>query len=224
MDKIQNLRIPQKFQEQVEIATIASRAKPYSDPEELLPMCYRCSTYNPLSATTNNCVNCGERFVYSFVSFELLPLVEFRLEEGIGDEEAVRLIETPMVEKKEENWKENISENHQTLQLETPHEEEPDPFTSKVNKEAPFQPVIVGRKILLSFDSSSILVCKWPPPLRHQYFRNLLPEMLISMCDFCFKCFHVDDFELQMLQNGHCPFCRNSHSKTAAALDTSDDV
>lgn len=40
-DKIQSLRIPQKFQEQVEIATIASRARPFSDPEELLPMCYR---------------------------------------------------------------------------------------------------------------------------------------------------------------------------------------
>lgn len=40
-DKMQNFRIPQKFQEQVEIAAIASRARPFSDPEELLPMCYR---------------------------------------------------------------------------------------------------------------------------------------------------------------------------------------
>lgn len=68
-DKMQTLRIPQKFQEQVEIQTIATRSKSYSDPEELLPMCYRCSTYNPLASNLNKCVNCGQKFVYSYVSF-----------------------------------------------------------------------------------------------------------------------------------------------------------
>lgn len=69
LDRIQPLRIPVKFQEQVEIQTIAARARPYSDPEELLPMCYRCSTYNPLATTSNKCVNCGQKFVHSYVSF-----------------------------------------------------------------------------------------------------------------------------------------------------------
>lgn len=68
-DKIQTLKVPNKFQEQVEIASIASAAKPYSDPEELLPMCYRCSTYNPLAAQSNRCVNCGQSFVHSYVTF-----------------------------------------------------------------------------------------------------------------------------------------------------------
>ncbi|KAF5280569.1 hypothetical protein FQR65_LT00320 [Abscondita terminalis] len=68
-DKIQTLTIPVKFQEQVEICTIASRARSYSDPEELLPMCYRCSTYNPLAANSNKCVNCNHKFIYSYVSF-----------------------------------------------------------------------------------------------------------------------------------------------------------
>lgn len=40
-DRILTLRVPRKFQEQVEIAAVSSRARPYSDPEELLPMCYR---------------------------------------------------------------------------------------------------------------------------------------------------------------------------------------
>lgn len=69
LDKIQTLRIPQKFQEQVEIATIAAKARPYSDPEELLPMCYRCSTYNPLGSCSSSCMNCGQKFVHSYVSF-----------------------------------------------------------------------------------------------------------------------------------------------------------
>lgn len=206
----------------MEIAAIASRARPYSDPEELLPMCYRCSTYNPLSANTNSCVNCGQKFVHSFVSFELLPLVEFVLEDGISDDEAVRLIETPVVEKKEENWKEDIAENQQTLQLENVTEGE-DPFASKVIRtdDATFVPVRVSRKALLSLESSSVMICKWRLPLKYQYYRNLLPDLHIAMCESCFKCYHVDDFELQLLQNGHCPFCRNAPD---ASSDSSDDI
>ncbi|XP_023027775.2 intraflagellar transport protein Oseg1 isoform X1 [Leptinotarsa decemlineata] len=220
LDKIQGLRIPQKFQEQVEIATISSRAKPFSDPEELLPMCYRCSTYNPLTANCNNCTNCGEKFVYSFVSFELLPLVEFQLEEGISDDEALRLLETPLKEKTEDVWKENISENQQTLQLDN-SEENHDPFATKIAKQNEFHPVVVGRKILQSLDKTSVLICRWPSPLKCQYFRNLLPALHITMCESCFKCFHVDDFELQMLQNGHCPFCRWSNEGVGS--DSADE-
>lgn len=223
-DKIQTLKIPHKFEEQVEIAAISSRARPYSDPEELLPMCYRCSTYNALAASSNNCFNCGQKFVYSFVSFELLPLVEFQLEEGINDEEAIRLIETPPPKVKEDKtWKENVSENQQMLQLTDDSEEEKDPFMSKIIKDSDtFLPIVVGRKTLLSLDSSTILICKWNTPLRYQYYRNLLPDLHITICESCFKCFHVDDFELQQLQNGHCPFCRTSPDNVG--LDTSDEL
>lgn len=38
--------------------------------QELLPMCYRCSTTNPLLNNGGNCcVNCRQPFVHSFVSF-----------------------------------------------------------------------------------------------------------------------------------------------------------
>lgn len=150
-DKIQTLQIPQKFQESVEICTISARARPYNDPEELLPMCYRCSTYNPLTSNSNKCTNCRQKFVYSFVSFgkvfymvyhlfvfllknivEVLPLVEFQLENDISDTEAVRLIETPPNFKSQEgdNWKQEISEKHETLKLDVNIEFE-DPFTSQ---------------------------------------------------------------------------------------------
>lgn len=75
-DRIQSLRIPQKFQEQVEVSTISSRARPFSDAEELLPMCYRCSTYNPLLTMSNKCIHCGQNFVHSYVSFGKLNTIE----------------------------------------------------------------------------------------------------------------------------------------------------
>ena len=38
--------------------------------QDLLPMCYRCSTTNPLLNNQGNiCINCRQPFVYSFVSF-----------------------------------------------------------------------------------------------------------------------------------------------------------
>lgn len=78
VNKLQNVLIPLKFQEQAEILTVTSRARPHSDPEELLPMCYRCSTYNPLTTFSDKCANCGQKFVYSYVSFgELNVTVEF---------------------------------------------------------------------------------------------------------------------------------------------------
>lgn len=211
LDKIQNLKIPRKFQEQVEIATISVRARPFNDPEELLPMCYRCSTYNSLSAMSNSCTNCGQKFVYSFVTFEILPLVEFVLEDGIPDVEAVRLIETP-APTKNDTEKETIEKNFQTMQFEDKEEEEEDPFTSRIvnyeRKSGEFIPITIGRKGLLSMDTSSVLISKWGSPLRYQYFRNLLPDLQITMCYSCFKTFHIDDYELQILQKGYCPYCR----------------
>lgn len=50
---------------------------------------------------------------------ETLPLVEFELEAGITDTEAVRLIETPKSDKPEnaDGWVQEVSDSHQTLQL-----------------------------------------------------------------------------------------------------------
>ncbi|XP_030763034.1 intraflagellar transport protein 122 homolog [Sitophilus oryzae] len=226
-DKITSFRVPQKFQEQVEIATIASRARPYNDPEELLPMCYRCSTYNPLSSTSNYCVNCGQNFIYSFVSFELLPLVEFQLVEGISDDEAIRLIETPH-ESKDQAFEENIGETQQTLELKIEDEDKDiDPFMFRFvdkDEDKEFQPVVLDRKHLLELDMESVLVCKWGPPLRYQFFKNLLPELHVTICNSCFKAFHVDDFELQVLQKGFCPFCRVSPDSIDVDNNSSDEL
>lgn len=63
-----------------------------------------------------------------------MPLVEFQLEEGITDVEAVRLIETPVMKNSDEKscgWKQEITETHQTLQIDFENEVE-DPFTARL--------------------------------------------------------------------------------------------
>lgn len=133
------MRIPSRFEEQVELATLTAYSKPHNDPEDLLPMCYRCSTYNPLIGEANNiCAHCRQPFVHSFVSFEVLPLIEFYLEPDITDMEAMRLIQTPT-----ENVVNEPEQEVDTLEI-FENNPEQDLFLSKltkmdVSKENPIQ-------------------------------------------------------------------------------------
>lgn len=73
LDQLRAMKIPANFLAQVETSTLAARSYPYRDPEELLPLCYKCSTFNPLLPTSNisgsNCTQCGLKFQYSFIMF-----------------------------------------------------------------------------------------------------------------------------------------------------------
>jgi intraflagellar transport protein 122 len=210
LEKIQSLVIPKRFRENVDLATLMIRAKPYYDNEELLSMCYRCSTTNPLynARGGNRCNNCGQPFVHSFVSFEILPLVEFQLDEGITDKEAMSLIESSG----NANNAARRSSSNDVLNMDDMGGNMEDPFGQKLfsfqQDGDVFEPVVVGRSALKGMQPGEVIVAKWASPLRYQYFRNLLPDMSVTKCETCNKMFHTDDYELQLLQKGHCPFCR----------------
>jgi intraflagellar transport protein 122 len=71
-------------------------------------------------------------------------------------------------------------------------------------------PLTLDRDALRAIDPRNVIIVKRPKPLKTKFFRNLLPELGISLCPSCNQCFHSEDFELQVLQKGFCPFCRNS--------------
>uniref|UniRef100_A0A8C6Z1B5 Intraflagellar transport protein 122 homolog n=1 Tax=Nothoprocta perdicaria TaxID=30464 RepID=A0A8C6Z1B5_NOTPE len=213
-DKLQGLQIPARFQKSIELGSLTIRSKPFHDSEELVPLCYRCSTNNPLLNNLGNvCINCRQPFVFSASSYEVLHLVEFYLEDGITDEEAVALIdlEAPRLSKRESKWQEMM--NAQSLRLDdnTDATEDDDPFTAKLSFEqggSEFVPVVVNRAVLQSMSRRDVLVKRWPKPLRWQYYRSLLPDASITMCPSCFQMFHSEDYELLVLQHNCCPFCR----------------
>ncbi|XP_053845454.1 intraflagellar transport protein 122 homolog isoform X1 [Vidua macroura] len=215
-DKLQGLQIPDRFQKSVELGSLTIRSKPFHDSEELVPLCYRCSTNNPLLNNLGNiCINCRQPFVFSASSYEVLHLVEFYLEDGITDEEAVALIdlEAPRVSKREDKWQEVTTDHAQSLRLDdsTDTVEDDDPFTAKLSFEqggSAFVPVVVSRAVLRSLSRRDVLVKRWPRPLRWQYYRSLLPDASITMCPSCFQMFHTEDYELLILQHNCCPFCR----------------
>ncbi|KFP61506.1 Intraflagellar transport protein 122, partial [Cariama cristata] len=217
-DKLQGLQIPARFQKSIELGSLTIRSKPFHDSEELVPLCYRCSTNNPLLNNLGNvCINCRQPFVFSASSYEVLHLVEFYLEDGITDEEAVALIdlEAPRLNKRENKWQEMMKTHldAQSLRLDdnTDIIEDDDPFTAKLSFEqggSEFVPVIVNRAVLQSMSRRDVLIKRWPKPLRWQYYRSLLPDASITMCPSCFQMFHTEDYELLVLQHNCCPFCR----------------
>ncbi|XP_007983572.3 intraflagellar transport protein 122 homolog isoform X4 [Chlorocebus sabaeus] len=214
-DKLCGLYIPARFQKSIELGTLTIRAKPFHDSEELVPLCYRCSTNNPLLNNLGNvCINCRQPFVFSASSYDVLHLVEFYLEEGITDEEAISLIDLEVPRPKQDNRQQEIANSSsQILRLVETKDSmgDEDPFTAKLSFEqggSEFVPVVVSRLVLRSMSRRDVLIKRWPPPLRWQYFRSLLPDASITMCPSCFQMFHSEDYELLVLQHGCCPYCR----------------
>lgn len=155
-------------------------------------MCYKCSNYSS-HLQGNKCTNCHQDYIYSYVSFEILPLVEFSREMDITDIEAERLLMAPP----------RSNETH------------PDPFTDTMIHEdiTDTLPMILDRESLRAVDPKSVIIVKSPSPLKTKYYRNLLPELQIKICPDCLMAYHSDDFELQFLQKGYCPFCRTPEEK-----------
>ncbi|NXM73887.1 IF122 protein, partial [Serilophus lunatus] len=215
-EKLQGLQIPARFQKSIELGSLTVRSKPFQDSEELVPLCYRCSTNNPLLNNLGNmCINCRQPFVFSASSYEVLHLVEFYLEDGITDEEAVALIdlEAPRVSKRENKWQEMTSDHAQSLRLDDSTDiiKDDDPFTAKLSFEQggpAFRPVVLGRAALQRLSRRDVLVKRWPQPLRWQFYRSLLPDASVTLCPSCFQMFHTEDYELLILQHNCCPFCR----------------
>ena len=139
----------------------------------------------------NQCINCAQPFVHSWVSFEILPLVEFQLEEGITDVEALRLIESDSGGTREtDKWNDGGGGDDNMLTLGDGDDSE-DPFTTRLysfqQDGGTFSPVVASRSVLQSLGPGEVIVCKWPPPLKNTYFRNLMPDMAITKCQTCNK-------------------------------------
>ncbi|CAK5048570.1 unnamed protein product [Meloidogyne enterolobii] len=85
LNHLHKLRCPPQYQSQIDVATLEIRAMPFSDSEEFQPI---CGTANPILGG-HECVHCNHYFIYSFITFEVLPLIQFQIDDDISDKEAV---------------------------------------------------------------------------------------------------------------------------------------
>eukprot|EP00455_Lapot_gusevi_P044462 TRINITY_DN5556_c0_g8_i1.p1 TRINITY_DN5556_c0_g8~~TRINITY_DN5556_c0_g8_i1.p1 ORF type:complete len:717 (+),score=248.02 TRINITY_DN5556_c0_g8_i1:1-2151(+) len=232
IEKLSSLKVPNTWKDQIELFALTIRAKPFQDKDDLLPLCYRCSSPSPLLNLQNDaCVNCKHPFLRCFWSFDTLPLVEFVLDPacGLSDDEAKRLIDmmpdgksvkSGQTDHELGTWED--TGNVQTLRIEDDDEDKDDmasdPFHQQLlNLEASISgsvmPIRVDDKALAQMNPTEVFVRRWPCKLLPvQYFRAVIPGVPVSMCNVCNHFFHEEDFEFAVLQKKHCPFCRNAIS------------
>lgn len=130
---------------------------------------------------------------------DVLPIVEFQLEDGIGADEAIRLVgsdskqEQPELDKGGSRWEEDTNQTFQTLQLNDydsePADESSDPFTVKLTSidegEYIYKPITVGRAALRKLKQSEVFVAKDISGTK--FYRDFLNEQSHSMCSDCHK-------------------------------------
>jgi hypothetical protein len=77
-EQMQLLKIPDSWQEEIDMANLKCRSKPFSDKEGYIQVCNRCMTQNALiNLNGDKCGGCGKAFLRNMHDFDSLPLVEF---------------------------------------------------------------------------------------------------------------------------------------------------
>lgn len=211
-ERLAKMAVPPRFREALALSALAVRAKPFSDAQDLLPVCYRCSATNPLLSSSHQCVRCGQPFVHSFATLEVLPLVEYSLADGISDQEALEILDgdlKPQMSQQRNGRKSDvIMSTFQALNVEREEESVGAPWGLE-DGSSPEAPTLDG-EALATLGPRNVVVCRRPAPLRHRFFRNVVPDVSVVSCPSCAKVFHSDDYEMQTLQHGCCPYCQTS--------------
>ncbi|XP_049885903.1 intraflagellar transport protein 122 homolog [Pectinophora gossypiella] len=205
LDKILGFQIPQKFQESVELLMVKTRAGGggggiEARDDDVAVLCWRCRRHAPPLCAAR-CPHCGHALAHSLATHEVLPLVEFEPAEGISMEEALELVErTPLPQsvREESAGAEVLRIDHDLDSL--------DPFLDKVDEEDESGVVVCSRGALLALSPASVVIAHRSPP---RLYRNMLPELPAAACPHCHNLFYMEDYEIQLVTKGHCPFCRH---------------
>jgi intraflagellar transport protein 122 len=172
-------------------------------------------------------VNCDEPFVFSFVSFEALPLVRIRLQRQISDSEATDLLlqsPSPIDSRidrsaiasgsKEEPPSLQDSRSVNVLRLEG--DSQPNMAEVQQSNDAldealnMFGSAEYDRDMLLRVPPPEVIILRWPSPLKYEFWRNLMPEIRVVNCDNCNKLYLAEELETHLIQHRSCPFCRKA--------------
>lgn len=231
-EKLQNLKIPPEWQEEIDLAALKIRTKPFSDKEKYEIICNRCiNIHSLINLLGDLCSACGHPFIRNFIGFDTLPLVEFVPEARIPFENVIELLKeepdetvstassrpSQRTKAESDGWKENIYGEEQTLTLnQQQNEDENDLFNQKMlealeTQVTPdsYRPVEVNEEVLRSLRFSEVFMVD----LRHicpsypvRYFRNMIPDVSIGICENSGKFYLQDEFEFANIEGNEWPF------------------
>jgi intraflagellar transport protein 122 len=229
------LNIPDSWQEEIDMANLKCRSKPFSDKEGIHQICNRCMTNSPLVGLKDDCcTGCGSLFQRNMIDFETLPLVEFLVPQNMPYKRVLELLRQdppddglqnkrkppPKRQFGGDGWEENSMGNEQMLVFNNQGDDEgPDFFTQKVleqiegqlNPENP-QPVKVDEKLLIQMRYEEVFIIDYTklcPAMPRRFFKNMVSDIQVTVCENCCKFFLQDDYEFSYIEHGHCPFCKH---------------
>lgn len=146
--------------------------------------------------------------MYSFFSFDMLPLVRFVPEDGVTDSEAERCIfaDPPLRNQGTENQNQDsltIGEEDEAFKRQIMG------FTRASGSDS-YQPIKANKEALLSMSRHDVFIRKFGKKcLQNEYYRIMNPqENSVVMCKSCQFFFVEEEWTYQVLQKGACPFCR----------------
>lgn len=229
-EKLNDLNIPKAWKSKIEFEIMTIRAKAYTDNESQLSLCFKCLSSNPiLNLNDDKCTLCGNIFIRSQISYEILPLVEFKLPSHIVDNKAKELISlsasksllsNQIVERKDSQGERVIyynsgnegkgeSDGNEDL-FENALIEWCDINTGK-NEYGDFY---INEDILSAMKESEVFIldnqkkCE-SQPIR--YFKNRMKDIFIVMCHICFRFFRMEEWEnYSSKNNSKCPVCNDN--------------
>ena len=219
-DKLANLIYPNEWSEKIDIEILNIRSKPYVDKDTELPICYNCNHNNPLlTSSGDQCNSCAAPFKRCSISFEILPLVEFKPAKGITDDQAIDFIKMSSMEKIKKNM---IQKNKETgvhsLKLDTGgkvgnlFENKLNEFTQNLESTEEYKVIELDESVLKTLNENEVYIID----LRNinktypvKFYKNRRKDVGVIMCKFCFRFFKVEEFENAFLKCGKCcPLCK----------------
>ena len=186
------MKIPRKWVGQIEVQHLKLRSKPFQDKEGL-------------ATTGDGFPYGGNPTVLNFGSFDPLPLVEFVPDPSIPP---VRVRELLRMDPPAAGgggggrggWNQRVGEQEQVLSMNN-HDEgiENDLFaqcllehTEHQVAQENYQPVNVSEDVMRSMRFEEVFIqdmAHFSPNLPKRYFKNMVPDVAITMCENCCRFF-----------------------------------
>lgn len=127
-------------------------------------------------------------------------------------------MDPPTVGGNRRGWQQNVGDQEQVLSMNDPNEGiENDVFAQALlNTEhtSPenYQPVKVSQDVMQGIRFEEVFVqdmSHFNANIPKRYYKNMVPDVAINMCDNCCRFFIQDEYEFAYMECGHCPFCKH---------------
>ena len=231
-EKLNTFQINSNWKSKIELEIMIIRAKPYTDNDSQLPLCFRCLTTNPtINSLGDKCTICGNSFIRSSISFELLPLIEFFPEQGI-DLKRVREIvgsnnsksmnlsaSTNMIEatgSKNEGVVifNNTGNDNKMLSQDDLFEGKLIEFCERNVGKEDYGKFTIEEEVIKQMKESDVYIVDNTqncPSQPIRFYKNRMKDIMINMCCYCFKFFRNEEWENALAKSSNCcPICKNS--------------